>query len=268
MRSQELEHLIDSASASIYAEWPEYCSQARTGFTNKRRGTFFIDVDKPIPQPSETPYLTTHEVSHLLGLDGVSSVAISSRVGTYNPEQEIVVTLRSEKHSYARCVILSDPPDEYKHVVIVTEQPDPSVASTFDELLEILNDLYSRADSSVEGMDTRSRNVWVVMQAKWQIQCNGFYGYLSNVGPESCDMLTSLKDIESSILRDVFAPVFALFPDGEPSADCNVFDSQLDAITDEDEEAFEGYDSAFFQIESQIPDILWGYWTSSRKEKA
>jgi hypothetical protein len=256
---------IENATKTLYSSWPQFCDRARIAFADKKRGTFLIDVDQPIPNVGDVPYLTTDEASHALSADG-PDVAIMSRVGTYNPERELVVTFLSARHGYAQCVVLCDPPDEYKDVAIVTDQPDTSSATTFDQLLDILNENYFR--SGVDAMDIPSRHVWRVMEAHWQIQSNGFSGYFYNAGTECCELISALDAINSPILHKVFADAFALFPNGKPSNDADTFYSQLDAITDADEDPFDNHDSAFYEIDEQVPEILWTYWQRQRQQTA
>ena len=256
---------IENATNSVYSSWPQFCDRARIAFADKKRGTFLIDVDQPIPNAGDVPYLTTDEASNALSADG-PDVAIMTRVGTYNPELELVVTFLSAQHGYAQCVVLRDPPTEYKGISIVTDHPDTSSAKTFDQLLDILNDIYFRSD--IDAMDTPSRHVWRVMEANWQIQSNGFSGYFFNVGTECCELISALDAINSPILHKVFSDAFALFPNGKPSNDDDEFYSQLDTITDADEDPFDNHDSEFYEIDEQVPEILWAYWQGQRQQPA
>jgi hypothetical protein len=258
---------VETATNAVYAAWPQFCQRARASFAVKQRGTLLVDLDQPIPDADDIPYFTTEEVPVALGLqDGVDMIAIMSRVGTYNPESELVVTFHSVQHKQAQCLVLRSPPPEFEGVPIVTDCPDPRAATTFEELLDILNDIYFRAD--VDAMDTASRHVWRVMEATWQIQSNGFYGYFGNVGPKCCELLTALDAIASPVLQKVFSSVFALFPDGKPSAAHNELNLQLSAIINADEDAFERHDSDFYGIDEQIPAILWAYWQEQRSKTA
>jgi hypothetical protein len=254
-RPADFQRDVEAATTAISSSWPQFCQRARAGFTAKRRGTLLIDLDQPIPDTDDIQYLTTEEAPDVLGLpDGVDMIAIMSRVGTYNPENELVVTFHSAEHNQAQCVVLRHPPSEFKDVPIVTDRPELGAATTFDELLDILNDIYFRAD--VDAMDTASRHIWRVMEASWQIQSNGFYGYFGNVGPKCCELLSALDAIKSPVLQRVFSSVCALFPDGKLSADHDELYLQLSAIIDADEDAFERHDSDFYEIDEQIPAIL------------
>jgi hypothetical protein len=256
---------VENATNSVYSSWLQFCERARIAFADKKRGTFLIDLDQPIPRVGDVPYLTADEASKVLNVNG-PEVAIMSRVGTYNPERELVVTFLSTQHGIAQCVVLRDPPAEHKEVAIVTDQPDSSSATTFDQLLDILNDIYFR--SGIDAMNTPSRHIWRVMEANWQIQLNGFSGYFYNVGTECSELIAALDAIHSTILHKVFSDAFALFPDGMPSTDDDTFHSQLDTITEEDDDPFGDHDSAFYEIDEQVPSILWAYWQVQRQHPA
>ena len=248
---------VEARTNAVYSAWPVFCRCARTGFAAKQRGTFLIDLDLPFDNAGDTPYLTVDELSETLGLHDVRDIAITSRVGTYNPENEIVVTFKSAAHSRAQCIVLRLPPEEFRSIGIVTDRPNPRAATTFDELIDILNDLYFRTD--VEHMDAPSRHVWRVMEAYWEVLSNGFHGYFYR-GAICCELLDALNAIASPALLKGFSGAFARFPNGRPSTDDNEFESQLARITDANPGAFEENDSELDEIEDQIPGILWTYW--------
>ncbi len=105
---------VETYTNAVYSSWPDFCRRARIGFAEKQRGAFLIDLDQPLAPPDDVLYVTTDEASKAMGLEDVSAIAILSRVGTYNPEREIVVTFRSIAHSQAQCVVLREPPSEYR----------------------------------------------------------------------------------------------------------------------------------------------------------
>ncbi len=98
------------------------------------------------------------------------------------------------------------------------------------------------------------------MEAQWHIQCDGFYGYFSNVGTQCRELLDALATIGSPVLQEMFYGAFGRFPDGQPSADDDEFDAQLSSITEAESDAFDQHDSEFYGMDDQIPPILWAYW--------
>lgn len=102
------------------------------------------------------------------------------------------------------------------------------------------------------------------MEAKWQIQSNGFYGYFGNVGPDCCTSLDAVNAIGSSVLHNVFADAFARFPNGQPPTEYDEFVEQLSNIADSEPDAFERHDSEFYAVDDQLPTILWTYWQKIR----
>ena len=79
---------VEIATKAVYSSWRQFCKQARLGFSEKRRGTFLIDLDQPFASADDIPYLTTDEASNALGHEDGPVIAIMSRVGTYNPEDD------------------------------------------------------------------------------------------------------------------------------------------------------------------------------------
>lgn len=120
-QSAGFNHDVETATNGVYSSWPQFCQRARAGFTEKKRGTFLVDLDQPLAPVDDIPYLTTDEVANVLGLQGIDTIAISSGVGTYNPEKEIVVTFHFVEREQAKCVVLGKAPAQYKDVRIVTD---------------------------------------------------------------------------------------------------------------------------------------------------
>jgi hypothetical protein len=257
---------VETGTKAVYSLWPQFCLRARAGFADKKRGTFLIDLDQPLAPVDDSPYLTTDEAAKVLGLQAGRNIAILSRVGTYNPEKEIVVTFFSVGRKQAQCVVLGAAPAPYKDIRIVTDRPVPTDATTFDELIQILNDLHSRSD--LAEMDAPAQHLWRVMEAMWEIQSNGFDGYFSSVGPDCCKLLGAVNTIGSPVLQRVFADALARFPDGQPPSNDDEFYEQLSSITDSEPDAFEQHDSEFYAIDDQIPNILWAYWQNHHSKTA
>ncbi len=271
MSDKKFEKKVSDAVLAIRDHWETYRRLAGDGYDRVGRGTIIVDVTEGVqadPHDQKLRYRSAREVR-----EGLSEAwAILLRIDEYNPERQLVVTILDFDSMNARGLILGEredgtpseldfeqpdggwPPSGSPVPPIVTGQPNADDTADCEELLDAINDRVTR--SGEEALDPDQRAIWAVVELQSQVVNGGFHQFFYNCGRQWQATRDSLQRVGAHRAAALFDRACGRFPDGAPPGG----DALWDCLDESDSSAWDEDDWEFYQLESELPGILWRFW--------
>jgi hypothetical protein len=266
---------MSAHTRAIQANWPEYRRIAADGYAENGRGTILVDLGDDSLAGSRgaaRPYLNAEQVKERLS----DPFSVLIRLDEYNPEREILFTFLDFESMAGQAIILGEredgvpcgrsfeempegtPPLGDVVPPIVEDRPDTAAATNYDELLDIIHDKVTRSDEDALSADERA--IWDILELKYEVQNGGFDQYFFNCGRPRKSVADALRRVGATRISDLFDRACAKVPEGRPPSGGEVV-LDLEEILNSDD-VWDKDDSEFYQLEEELPEILWRFWTS------
>jgi hypothetical protein len=273
---------LSKAIEHVQQQWEHYRALGRKGHSAVGRGSIVLDLGTEYCPTGTAGPSRVYADKALLEEQIPDPFAILVRLYDYNPERELLFTFLDYAAEKAQVLILGEREDGKPYgkgfeslrgkeqpvgdsvPPIVLEVPDSTSAQDFDQLNHITTDIVSR--KGVDALNPNERVIWDVLELRYQVENGGFEQFFTNC-PDAWQRTAQALDRAGAIeISRLFSRVCASFPGGRPGEPDGVIE-KLDEMADGNEDLWDEEDRAFYELEDDLPRILWQFWSNQMEQE-